>query len=212
MFAIAAGPLPVPDGTTPEAFESGHAKRDPTVVANEPGCLMYQLVKTKDGKYYMIELYKDKEALDTHFKNMGAKGAPPLEKIKPGGMLQIYEVCSAILKEGHGTISNIVKIPVKDGALFEQTVVPAMVEMDRLEPDTLAYISCKSHDGKSYFFLEIFKDQEAIAFHGKQPHFKAMGKKMAPAMAGKPDMSMTGLAMCGNTPRKTTNAAAPSKL
>ena len=49
--------------------------------------MLYQLVKNKDGEYFVLELYKDQAALDTHFKNMGAPGAIPLEKIKEeGGM------------------------------------------------------------------------------------------------------------------------------
>merc|ERR1740138_1529882 len=130
---------------------------------------MYQLFKNKkDGQYYMLELYKDKEALDTHFNNMGSKrGAPPMEKLKPGGMLQIFPVVSAIVKEGDASIANVVKLPMKDGALFEQVVTPAMVEMDKSEPGTLTYILCKSHDGTTYYFLELFKDQAAIDFHGK---------------------------------------------
>ena len=50
----------------------------------QPGCLLYQLVKNKAGDYFVLELYKDQAALDTHFNNMtGTKrGAIPLEKIK----------------------------------------------------------------------------------------------------------------------------------
>merc|ERR1712232_48452 len=121
-------------------------------------------------------------------------------------------VVSAILKEGVGSIANIITIPVKDGPAFEQAVMPAMVEMDRLEPDTLTYISCRSNDGSKYFFLEIFKDKEAINFHGKQDHCKAMFKKMAPAFNGKPDFSKAGLAVCGDTPREPTRAATVSKM
>ena len=29
------------------------------VVADEPGCLLYQLVKNGDGEYFVFELYKD---------------------------------------------------------------------------------------------------------------------------------------------------------
>mmetsp|Transcript_5288 Transcript_5288/g.10527 ORF Transcript_5288/g.10527 Transcript_5288/m.10527 type:complete len:219 (+) Transcript_5288:55-711(+) len=218
MFAIVAGPLPVPAGTSPEDFEKGHAARNPTVVAKEPGCMVYQLTKTKKGEYYILELYKDKEALDLHFNNMGSKnGAPPPEKLKPDGMLKILPVVSAIVKEGSASIANVVKLPMKDGALFEEVVTPAMVEMDRNEPDTATYILAKSPDGNTYFFVELFKDQAAIDFHSKADAFKVMNKKMVPAIkgapGGKPDFSLMGMAVCGgNVPRKMCAAMIPSKM
>merc|ERR1712224_580142 len=192
MFAIVAGPLPVPDGTSAEDYVNSHAKRNPTVIANEPGCMLYQLAKTKTGDFYMLELYRDKEALDTHFKNMGSKkGAPPLEKLKPDGMLKIFPVVSAICRDGVASIANVIKIPVKDSSLFERVVMPSMMEMDRSEPGTLAYILAKSHDGTTYFFIELFKDQAAIDVHSNADTFKKMGKAMVPAIkdapGGKPD-------------------------
>merc|ERR1719436_557617 len=131
-------------------------------------------------------------------------------------MIQIYPVCSAIVKEGVGTIANVIKVPVKDGQLFEAATIPAMLEMDRDEPGTFAYILAKSHDGSTYFFLEIFKDESAIAVHSKLDTFKAMGQKQRPALkgapGGKPDFSLTNLVLCGNAPRKRSVATVPSKL
>eukprot|EP00930_Biecheleria_cincta_P100310 TRINITY_DN91946_c0_g1_i1.p1 TRINITY_DN91946_c0_g1~~TRINITY_DN91946_c0_g1_i1.p1 ORF type:complete len:218 (+),score=30.05 TRINITY_DN91946_c0_g1_i1:69-722(+) len=217
MFAVVAGPLPIPRDTSPEDFEKGAITRGPTVVANEAGCLLYQLAKTKQGEYYMLELYKDKEAIDAHFTNMGSKrGAPPPEKTKPDSMVRIFPVVSAICREGEASIANIIKLPVKDGALFEQAVLPAMVEMDRTEPGTLSYVLAKSHDGSTYYFLELFKDQAAVDIHAKANAFKAMNKNMVPAIkgapGGKPDFSLAGMAVCGNIPRKTSCAALPSKM
>lgn len=218
MFAIVAGPLPVPDGVSGEDFEAQHAKRDPAVVSKEAGCMLYQLVKTKTEQYYMMELYSDKEALDTHFKNMGAKnGAPALEKLKPDGMLKIFPVCSAILKEGTGTIANVIKLPVKDGSAFEAAALPAMMEYDRDEAGTKAYILAKSLDNSIYYFLEIFQDQAAIDFHSKSAAFKGFNKKLGPALkdapGGKPDFSLAGMALAGgSTPRKVNAAKQVSKL
>jgi quinol monooxygenase YgiN len=85
-------------GKTAEEYEAGEAERREKVVSSEEGCLLYQLVKNKDKKtgdisYFVLELYKDKDALDTHFKNMGAKGAIPLSKIKyDSSPLQIFPV------------------------------------------------------------------------------------------------------------------------
>jgi quinol monooxygenase YgiN len=91
-----------------------------------------------------------------------------------------------------------------------------MVEMDKTEPGTIAYILAKSHDGSTYYFLVLFQDQAAIDFHSKAPHFKEMNKKMVPAIKGAPggkrDFSLTGMAVCGSTPRKPSAAAILSKL
>ena len=93
MYAIIYGPAPLKEGMTAAEYESAEATRREGVVANEPGCLLYQLVKDKDGQYFVLELYQDKEALDTHFKGMGAKGAIPLSKVKYGASpLQIFPV------------------------------------------------------------------------------------------------------------------------
>ena len=55
---------------------------------------MSPCARTTQGEYFVLELYRDQAALDTHFKNMGAKrGAIPLDKIKcapcPGGRTRL---------------------------------------------------------------------------------------------------------------------------
>ena len=112
------------------------------MVEDEVGCMLYQLVKNNDGEYFVLELYKDQDALDAHFKNMGAPGAIPLEKIKDGSPLQIYPVVGGFLHEGESTVANIVSIPIADGkaADFEAATVPALGAFDAEEPGTHAYL------------------------------------------------------------------------
>ena len=89
-----------------------------------------------------MELYKDEVALDTHFKNMGAPGAIPLEKIKDGSLLQIYPVVGGFLHEGESTLANIVSLPIAEGkaASFEAATIPALGAFDMEEPGTHAYL------------------------------------------------------------------------
>lgn len=112
------------------------------VVAEEDGCLLYQLVKSKDDEYFVLELYRDQGALDTHFKNMGAPGAIPLEKIKEGSPLQIYQVVGGFLHIGESTVANIVSLPIAEGkaADFEAATVPTLGAFDVEEPGTHAYL------------------------------------------------------------------------
>ena len=86
--------------------------------------------------------YKDQDALYTHFKHMGAKGAIPLEKIKETSPLQIYPVVGGFLHEGESTVANIVSIPIAEGkaAAFEAATVPALAAFDAEEPGTHAYL------------------------------------------------------------------------
>ena len=83
--------IPVQDGKGPE-FEAFFTELAKQVRANEPGCLAYQLTKsrTEPGVYKVLELYKDQDALTHHggteyFKAAGPKfgavlaGRPEIE-------------------------------------------------------------------------------------------------------------------------------------
>eukprot|EP01046_Picozoa_sp_COSAG06_P041517 COSAG06_NODE_5165_length_3667_cov_7.140975_2_plen_196_part_00 len=194
--------------------------RDPThrkVVADEEGCMLYQLVKNKDGEYFVLELYKDQAALDTHFKNMGAPGAIPLEKIKEGSPLQIYPVVGGFLHEGESTVANIVTLPIAEGkaADFEAATIPALGAFDGEEPGTHAYLLCKKYDESMYFFLELFADQAAIELHGGGETFAAMGKRQGAAKANdrsrKAKFAM-GMSVCTSTTRKVVAHSLTAKL
>ena len=40
----------------------------------------------------------------------------------------------------------------------------------------------------TYVVMEIYQDQAALDAHGKSDHFRAAGPKLAPAMAGRPEV------------------------
>ena len=129
MFAIVYGPTAAPEGKTDEEYEAAEAVRREKVVESEVGCILYQLVKNSDGEYFVLELYKDHEALDTHFKNMGAKGAIPLEKIKyDTSPLKIFPVVGGYVHDGGMSIANVISIPITEGmgAAFESAITPSL--------------------------------------------------------------------------------------
>ncbi len=66
-------------------FEAVFVALTATVKANEPGCLVYQLTKsrTEPGTYKVLELYTDADAVKAHgqtdyFKAAGAKMGPTM--------------------------------------------------------------------------------------------------------------------------------------
>jgi len=72
----------VQDGKGPE-FEAIFRDLTAQVKANEPGCIMYQLTKsrTEANTYKVLELYRDADAVKHHggtdyFKAAGAKMGP----------------------------------------------------------------------------------------------------------------------------------------
>ena len=129
-----------------------------------------------------------REALDTHFKNMGSeRGAIPLEKIDydtsplkifPGNPSPLssssflFRGCRSVrngvgavvggfLHEGTSTVANLVSLPIAagKGADFEAATVPALGAFDQEEEGTHCYILCKQPDESMYYFMELFADQ-----------------------------------------------------
>ena len=83
MIAIVAT-MRVQDGKG-EAFEAIFADLSAKVRANEPGCVLYQLTRSRKdpGAYKVLELYKDQAAIENHsqtdyFKAAGAQMGPVL--------------------------------------------------------------------------------------------------------------------------------------
>ncbi len=70
--------LPIQDGKQAE-FEQVFKELMAKVHANEPGCTMYQLYKTKgsETEYVVMETYASQDALDAHGKTDYFKAAQP---------------------------------------------------------------------------------------------------------------------------------------
>ena len=71
--------LRIAEGKTAE-FEAAFAKANEIVRANEPGCLLYQLTRsrTEPNVYKVMELYKDEDAFALHRDGEHRKAAPPI--------------------------------------------------------------------------------------------------------------------------------------
>jgi len=70
--------LKVADGKA-EAFETAFLALAAQVRANEPGCLAYQLTRsrTEPGIYKVLELYRDEESLKAHGQSAHLHAAGP---------------------------------------------------------------------------------------------------------------------------------------
>ena len=87
-----------------------------------------------------------------------------------------------------GVVATI-KIKPDTNAAFEAVATELMAAVRANEPGNKVYQFCKSKtDPSTYVVLEIYADQAAVEAHGKSEHFRTIGAKMGPSMAGRPDV------------------------
>jgi quinol monooxygenase YgiN len=87
-----------------------------------------------------------------------------------------------------GVVATI-KIKPDTNAAFEAVATELMAAVRANEPGNKVYQFCKSKtDPSTYVVLEIYADQAAVEAHGKSEHFRTIGAKMGPCMAGRPDV------------------------
>lgn len=84
MIALIAT-LKIAEGKTAD-FEAAFAKANEIVRANEPGCLLYQLTRsrTQPNVYKVMELYKDEDAFAFHRDGEHRKAAPSITSMFDG--------------------------------------------------------------------------------------------------------------------------------
>ena len=88
-------------------------------------------------------------------------------------------------------IGIIATIKIKDGtnAAFEAVAGELMAAVRANEPGNKVYQFCRSKaDATTYVVMEVYADQAALEAHGKSEHFRTIGAKMGPSMAGRPDI------------------------
>lgn len=57
------------------------------------------------------------------------------------------------------------------------------------EPGNLLYQVCRAKaDASVYVVMELYADDAALKAHGGSEHFKAAGPKLAPCLAGRPEI------------------------
>ena len=195
MQAIIAH-LPI-DPTKTIEYEAQFAANAALVYKSEPGCLLYQLSKDKKnpGSYTVLELYQDKTALKTHFKNMSQrpKGQPNYLTGKP--TLIIMPVMGtpvfrkSVIANNGSSIAVVAKMSCKPNSSSKMlaSYSPAAQGVQDQEPGTHLYAF--GEDPKnlgSFYFMELYQDMKSVGKHSKMSHFKTMMKAQGPLMAGKP--------------------------
>jgi len=88
-------------------------------------------------------------------------------------------------------IGVVATIKIKEGtnAAFEAVAQEMMAAVRANEPGNKVYQFCRSKtEPTTYVVMEIYADQAALQAHGKSDHFRSIGPKMGPSMAGRPDV------------------------
>jgi len=88
-------------------------------------------------------------------------------------------------------IGLVATMKIKPGTndAFETAARELMAVVRAEEPGNQVYQFCKSRtDPETYVVLELYADQAALDAHGKSDSFRAVGAKMGPSMAGRPDV------------------------
>jgi quinol monooxygenase YgiN len=88
-------------------------------------------------------------------------------------------------------VGILATIKIKEGsnAAFEAVAKELMAAVRANEPGNKVYQFCKSKtDPTTYVVMEIYADQAALEAHGKSEHFRTVGAKMGPSMAGRPEI------------------------
>ena len=88
-------------------------------------------------------------------------------------------------------IGVIATLKVQDGkqADFEAVFADLAAKVRANEPGNKLYQLCKSKaDPTTYIVMELYENEDALKTHGQTEYFKAAGPKMAPCMAGRPDV------------------------
>jgi len=90
-------------------------------------------------------------------------------------------------------IGILATIKIKEGMneAFEAVAKELMAAVRAGEPGNLVYQFCKSKsDPTTYVVMEVYADQAAVEAHRNAEHFKLIGVKMGPVMAGRPDIQI----------------------
>lgn len=85
-------------------------------------------------------------------------------------------------------IGVVATITVKDGqgAEFETAAKALIAAVRANEPGCKLYALHKGEQPNTYVFMERYEDEAALAAHRQTTHFKELGAKMGPFMAGRP--------------------------
>ena len=86
---------------------------------------------------------------------------------------------------------SIVKVQDGKGAEFERLVADTTAKVRANEPGNLLYQLTKSRsDANTFKFMELYKDEDALARHIQMDYYKELVRKGGPLMAAPPDVEM----------------------
>ena len=87
-------------------------------------------------------------------------------------------------------VAVLAKLVAQEGKRDELiAVLAAQVELVKDEEGTLVYaLHAETSDEVSVWFYEIYANAEALASHGGTDAMKALGPKIAPLLAGRPEI------------------------
>jgi quinol monooxygenase YgiN len=91
------------------------------------------------------------------------------------------------------SVGIIATLKIQDGkaAEFEAAFKEAMAAVRADEPGNLFYELVKSRtEPNTYKVLEGYKDEAATVAHRESAHFKALGPKIGPCLAGRPEIEV----------------------
>ena len=84
---------------------------------------------------------------------------------------------------------SIVKVQDGKGAEFERLVADMTAKVRANEPANLLYQLTKSRsDANTFKFMELYKDEDALARHNQTDYYKELIRKAGPLMAAPPDV------------------------
>ena len=87
-----------------------------------------------------------------------------------------------------GVVATL-KVQEGKGAEFEAVFRELAAKVRANEPGNLVYQLTKSRaDANTYKVLELYRDQDSLTAHGGMEHFRELGRKLGPCMAGRPDV------------------------
>jgi quinol monooxygenase YgiN len=189
--------LPV-DPAKAAAFEAAFAEQAARVAKAEPGCLLYHLAKNRKvaGKYTVLELYADTDALKTHGANMKANpgavgfflsGAPELtvlDAVGPPGLKGAGAAAS------RAVVAKLTVAP-EHAEAWEAATQQQMAAVQRNETETLLYCLGKSRKTPgTYHIVELYRHSMAIKAHASKAYFADYQRKTAGWLAGAPSMEI----------------------
>ena len=88
-------------------------------------------------------------------------------------------------------IGVVATLKVVDGktSAFEAIFGELAAKVRAGEPGNLVYQLTRSRaEPGVYKVLELYKDQESLTAHGATDHFRELGRRLGPCMAGRPEV------------------------